>query len=37
MNERKRSNRLGINGTSEVNAHSWIKNFPWEKLYSKKL
>ncbi len=27
--ERKPSNRLGINGPSEVKSHPWIKNFPW--------
>jgi len=30
-------NRLGINGPDEVKNHPWIKNFPFEKLYTKEI
>lgn len=35
--QRKPSNRLGLNGASEVKEHIWIKYFPWKELYEKKL
>ena len=35
--QRKPVNRLGLNGPEEVKAHSWISNFPWDKLVNKEL
>jgi len=33
--QRKPANRLGLNGPTEVKAHPWIKDYPWEKLANK--
>jgi len=37
MIQRKPSNRLGLNGPSEVKNHPWLKDFPWDKLMNKQL
>ena len=33
--QRKTSNRLGLNGPTEVKAHPWFKDFDWESLASR--
>lgn len=33
--QRKPTNRIGFNGALELKNHSWLKNYPWEKLKSK--
>ncbi len=30
-------NRLGLNGPTEVKAHPWLRDFPWDDLYHKRL
>lgn len=30
-------NRLGKNGPSEVKTHPWLKDFPWQDLWQRKL
>ena len=37
MLKRKPGERLGVNGPSEVQAHPWLKDFPWQQLMEKKL
>ena len=34
---RKATERLGFNGSKEVFEHSWLKYFPWNDLYNKKI
>jgi hypothetical protein len=35
--QRKPTNRLGYLGPDEIRNHPWLRQFPWEKLYSKDL
>ncbi len=35
--QRKPTNRLGLNGPSEVKRHPWLRHFPWEELKRRKL
>lgn len=37
MLQRKPANRLGYNGISEIKDHPWLKYYPWDDLYEKKL
>jgi hypothetical protein len=37
MIQRKPQNRLGNNGSFEVKNHPWLRDFPWQDLYDKKL
>lgn len=37
MIQRKPQNRLGINGSQEIKAHPWLRDFPWNDLDQKKL
>ncbi len=30
-------NRLGLNGPSEVKNHPWLKDFPWQDLWDRKI
>ena len=30
-------NRLGLNGPNEVKTHPWLRDFPWDDLYHKRL
>ena len=34
---RKPENRLGFRGANEVKEHPWIKYYPWNLLYEKKI
>ena len=34
---RKATDRLGYNGSKEVFQHSWLKYYPWNDLYNKKI
>jgi serine/threonine protein kinase len=35
--QRKPSNRLGLNGPSEVKTHIWLKDIDWQALIEKKI
>ncbi|CAD8144458.1 unnamed protein product [Paramecium pentaurelia] len=35
--QRKPANRLGVNGPDEVKAHSWFKDYSWDKLLDRQL
>jgi len=35
--QRKPANRLGVDGPNEIKNHRWLKDFPWDKLYTKEL
>ena len=37
MIQRKPLNRLGINGAAEVKNHPWLRDFPWQDLYDKRV
>ena len=37
MVQRKPHNRLGYNGADEVKAHPWLRDFPWQDLYERKV
>lgn len=37
MIQRKPLNRLGKNGPQEVKTHPWLKDFPWQDLWQKKV
>ena len=37
MIQRKPINRLGPDGPAEVKNHPWLKDFSWNKLYSKEI
>jgi serine/threonine protein kinase len=37
MIQRKPQNRLGLNGPQEVKNHSWLRDYPWQKLIEKTL
>ena len=37
MIQRKPVNRLGLNGPEEVKEHPWLKSFPWDDLYEKRI
>lgn len=37
MIQRKPEMRLGHNGANEVKSHPWLRNYPWEALYEKRL
>ena len=37
MIQRKPVNRLGVNGPAEVKAHPWLKDFPWQDLWDRKI
>jgi serine/threonine protein kinase len=35
--QRRPSQRLGYNGPAEVRKHTWLKDFPWNKLFDKSM
>ncbi len=35
--QRKPANRLGLRSAKEVKEHPWIKKYPWNDLYNKKI
>ncbi len=35
--QRKPANRLGLRSAKEVKEHPWIKKYPWDDLYNKKI
>ena len=35
--QRKPANRLGLRSAQEVKDHPWIKKYPWDDLYNKKI
>ncbi len=37
MLQRKPANRLGYNGITEIKEHPWLKYYPWQEMYDKKL
>lgn len=37
MIQRKPMNRLGLNGPHEVKNHPWLRDFPWQDLWDKKI
>jgi protein kinase A len=37
MIQRKPEMRLGHGGAHEVKSHAWLRNYPWEALYEKRL
>jgi serine/threonine protein kinase len=37
MIQRKPTSRLGHNCSDEIRRHPWLRNFPWDRLYSKSL
>ena len=37
MIQRKPQNRLGNTGAAEVKSHPWLRDFPWQDLYDKRL
>ena len=37
MIQRKPQNRLGNDGAAEVKNHPWLRDFPWQDLYDKRL
>jgi hypothetical protein len=37
MIQRKPQNRLGNTGAAEVKNHPWLRDFPWQDLYDKRL
>lgn len=37
MIQRKPMNRLGLNGPAEVKNHPWLKDFPWQDLWDRKI
>lgn len=37
MVQRKPHNRLGYNGSEEVKNHPWLRDFPWQDLYERKV
>ncbi len=37
MIQRKPMNRLGLNGPSEVKNHPWLRDFPWQDLFDRKV
>lgn len=37
MIQRKPGNRLGFNGPEEVKRHPWFADFPFERLYQRKV
>lgn len=37
MIQRKPINRLGVNGPVEVKTHPWLKDFPWQDLWDRRI
>jgi hypothetical protein len=37
MIQRKPAQRLGVGGIQEIKNHPWLKNFPWQELYERKI